>query len=89
MDSFSFTDASSCIVAGWGHWKVYPKAKGKFTYESPDKLQMLPLIIMKPKECKEQFELKLRPKMISKSIICARAQLKSTGCKVCPYKYCQ
>jgi hypothetical protein len=27
--------------------------------------------------------------MISKSIICARAQLKSTGCKVCPYKYCQ
>jgi hypothetical protein len=49
---------------------------------------MLPLIIMKHKECKEQFRFKSMPKMISKSIVCAIAQLKSSGCGVRLYEFC-
>jgi hypothetical protein len=82
---FIFSDGSSCILAGWGSWKVFSKAAGNFIYESPDKLQMTPLIILKHEECQERFRLE----MVSKSIICAVSQLKSSsGCRVCECLQC-
>ena len=75
------------MMAGWGAWKVQPKGKGKFSYESPDKLQLLSTSIMKQEKCKKQFQLNLKPNMVPKSIFCTVPLLSSSGCKVNQYFY--
>ena len=68
----------SCIVTGWGYYKIVRLPNGEVDYLDPDRLQYLPMKIVDVKVCKQAN----RPGFVNENNICASAGLNSSTYKV-------
>jgi hypothetical protein len=73
-----FSVGISCIVTGWGYYKIIRLPNGQVDYLEPDRLQFLPMKIVDFYACKKQNE----PGFVTLNNICASAGMNSSTYKV-------
>ena len=57
----------SCIVVGWGYYKIKRLPNGDVDYLDPDRLQFLPMKVVDKNVCKQTT----KPRYVNEDTICA------------------